>query len=724
KNHQAVDVVEARVNSLTPYPALLRMGAKTVQAVLADRLNGILSQRADASVPERHAHVGRTLAKATTRLAEIDQTLERVRTLANDIAQRDALLTDFRERLGAERWNALATFDPAQATADLAAFGKAAERASRENQTIFVRMLWPFLRQGREEALTAALAPVRRMADALAVPETATRPWCTALKAAIATAGDARAVLASEQELSSLGDPGRHAQERLDVQRSLGVASITAFECWLAEQGARLSQSQRKALGDYIALLRSIARTQEDGGAVARASWAKYYKLAAEVSSCLPGWAITSLSVKGRVPFDSGLFDLVIIDEASQCDIASALPLLFRAKRAVVIGDPRQLRHITRLPEQKNHALMLAHGVMENPGPAWSYAESSLYDLVASRVPADAIIGLRDHHRSHPDIIGFSNEVFYEGALRVATDQTRLASPDGPALRWIDVVGAVERPRSGSARNVPEAQSVLAELRRLTLEQDYRGTIGVVTPFRAQANFIRERIETDPALRAVLAARDIRVGTADTYQGDERDLMIFSPVLAAGMTDGAAVFLARDANRINVALTRARAALVVVGDKTVCAGEKVPILARLVRHAEAVASRRPDNRPAQPAGSPDYPWVPDPDKVSDYERDLYRALAQAGIYTIPQHPVDAYRLDLALIAPDGRRLDIEVDGERYHLDPWTRERLHKDLLRDMRMVEMGWDVRRFWAVQVRDDMAGCVAAVQSWLDCEAAPPTP
>lgn len=519
KNHQAVDVVEQRVNALTPYPALLRMGAKTVQAALADRMSGILSQRADQGVPERRAHAERVLAEATGRLSQIDETLERIRVLANDVAERDALLASFRDRLGHERW--------------------------------------------------------------------------AALDGAVADAAAARAVLTSEQELVALGDPARHAAARLVVQRSLGAASLVAFECWLAEQGARLSSAQRQALGDYIALLRSIARTQEDGGQVGKATWAKYYQLASEVSSCLPGWAITSLSAKGRVPFNAALFDLVIIDEASQCDIASALPLLYRAKRVVVIGDPRQLRHITRLPEQKNHALMLAHGVMDDPGTAWSYAGSSLYDLVASRVPAEAIIALRDHHRSHPDIIGFSNQEFYNGNLRIATDLARLSGHDGPALRWIDVPGAVERLRSGSARNVPEAEAVLAELRRLTLEQDYRGSIGVVTPFRAHANFIRERIESDPALRAVLTARDIRIGTADTYQGDERDLMIFSPVLAAGITAGAEAFLARDANRINVALTRARAVLVVIGDKAACSGEKVPVLARLARHADSLATRIP-----------------------------------------------------------------------------------------------------------------------------------
>ena len=56
---------------------------------------------------------------------------------------------------------------------------------------------------------------------------------------------------------------------------------------------------------------------------------------------------MTSLSARGRLPFEPGIFDLVVIDEASQCDIASALPLLYRARRAVIIGDPLQLKHVS-----------------------------------------------------------------------------------------------------------------------------------------------------------------------------------------------------------------------------------------------------------------------------------------------------------------------------------------------------------------------------------------
>ena len=61
-----------------------------------------------------------------------------------------------------------------------------------------------------------------------------------------------------------------------------------------------------------------------------------------------------------------------------------------------------------------------------------------------------------------------------------------------------------------------------------------------------------------------------------------------------------------------------------------------------------------------------------------------------------------------------RRLDIEVDGERYHRD-WTGELLRRDQLRNKRLIELGWDVMRFWVYELRDNMPQCVERVQRWV---------
>ena len=197
------------------------------------------------------------------------------------------------------------------------------------------------------------------------------------------TAADYQAAL---RELAQQPDAGALSAEIAHEAAAVGGLSLQAWCGWTSLLPDRLTDKDRKAVGDYAALLRTIAKTEQDGGAIARQVWARYYELAGKVSKALPCWAVTSLSVRGRIPLNSGEFDLVVIDEASQCDIASALPLLYRAKRAVIIGDPQQLRHISRLSNQRDQALMVKHSLLDTVGPSWSYRANGLYDLAASRI--------------------------------------------------------------------------------------------------------------------------------------------------------------------------------------------------------------------------------------------------------------------------------------------------------------------------------------------------
>jgi superfamily I DNA and/or RNA helicase len=142
------------------------------------------------------------------------------------------------------------------------------------------------------------------------------------------------------------------------------------------------------------------------------------------------------LSARGRLPFEPALYDLVVIDEASQCDIASALPLLMRARRAVIIGDPLQLKHVSSVGPQQDRIILASHGLEEGHA-AWAYSVNSLFDLARSLCRHEDIVNLRDHHRSHRDIITFSNRHYYRGiaagcvSRRIMT-RSRDRTPPGP----------------------------------------------------------------------------------------------------------------------------------------------------------------------------------------------------------------------------------------------------------------------------------------------------
>jgi superfamily I DNA and/or RNA helicase len=297
-------------------------------------------------------------------------------------------------------------------------------------------------------------------------------------------------------------------------------------------------------------------------------------------------WAVTSLATRGRVPFEPSFFDLVVIDEASQCDIASALPLLFRAKAAVIIGDPKQLRHISAIPPRRDRELLHKHDLADGYAK-WAYSENSLFDLASPLAGQDDIIMLRDHHRSHADIIEFSNQHFYEGRLRIATkyDRLRAPAPDVPTVRWVPVQGVVVRPGTGALNEI-EAKAVVKELEWLGIQQGYSGTVGVVTPFRAQANRIRGLVNAHPHANLLLNGLELLIDTVHKFQGDERDVMIFSPVVSKGIADGAVGFLKKTDNLFNVAITRARAALIVVGDPVAAKSAGVTYLAAFANYVE------------------------------------------------------------------------------------------------------------------------------------------
>lgn len=408
----------------------------------------------------------------------------------------------------------------------------------------------------------------------------------------------------------------------------------------------------------------------------------------------LPVNAITSLSARRRLPFREAVYDLLIIDEASQCDIASMIPLMLRAKRVAVIGDKQQLNHICLLSKQTDLSLIQINDIE----PRWSYRGSSIYDLAESMTEADNIIQLRDHHRSFLDIIQFSNQEFYDNTLRIATDYSLLRSPNNGksilGMQWMNVKGKTIRPETGGAYNLQEVEAVLRVLRRLALELDFDGSIGVTTPFHLQAEMITKALEHDSDLRNHLELHNsILIDTVHKFQGDERDVIIFSPVVSDGTKSQSLMFLKSTGNLFNVAITRARSLLVAVGDKEFCKQCGVTYLEHFAEY------RSGENTPIE---------------SSEWEHILQKALSDAGIPVTAQYHVDKYYLDLALFYK-GKKLDIEVDGAMYH-QTWTGELTYKDQLRNQALMREGWDVIRFWVQQIRDQLPWCINQIEKWIE--------
>jgi hypothetical protein len=142
---------------------------------------------------------------------------------------------------------------------------------------------------------------------------------------------------------------------------------------------ADVSREEMAGLGPAIKAM----RTGLDEGRFQAEATAILQARAPHVLSSFPCWAVTNLSAGSRLPLMAGLFDIVIVDEASQSDIPSAIPLLFRAKRAGVVGDPFQLTHCSKLSTAKDTLLRREIGIKRVDDARFAYSDHSLYDLFA-----------------------------------------------------------------------------------------------------------------------------------------------------------------------------------------------------------------------------------------------------------------------------------------------------------------------------------------------------
>ena len=418
-----------------------------------------------------------------------------------------------------------------------------------------------------------------------------------------------------------------------------------------------------------------------------------------------PLWTTTNLSVRSALPLAPGMFDLLVVDEASQCDIASCIPLLLRARRVTAVGDPKQLRHVTGLSRAQEQILLNSNALTDLNLQRFSYLENSFFDVIRSSIStpdAHSYVALCEHFRCHESIAGFASSAFYQNRLIIRTDEGQFNTPKcyKTGIDWMHVDSHPEKPEGGSGSIcAEEADAILVALTELQ-QTDYKGSIGVVTPFKAQAALIRERAyrELD---RDFLEQAAFISGTAHAFQGDERDVILFSLCCGPTSAPGSLNFVGKDDNLFNVAITRAKAVLHIFGDMDWAARCGISFVEQCVRHVELRRKRSPEASERMF----DSPW----------EERFYDALFERGIRCIPQYPVAGRFLDLAVVNPI--KLDIEVDGAAYHMTAGGTYR-DEDIWRDVQLLSMGWKICRFWVHELRDDIDRCVAIVEQQLNGE------
>jgi hypothetical protein len=352
----------------------------------------------------------------------------------------------------------------------------------------------------------------------------------------------------------------------------------------------------------------------------------------------LPLWIGTVADVEDLLPAAPGLFDLVVIDEASHVDQIRAAPVLARARRALIVGDPRQLRFVSFVSDAGVSGVLERHGADDR----LDVRRVSTFDLAASAAPTT---WLTEHFRSVPHLIGFSARRFYDG--RIATMTRTPAADETDAIDVVPVEGA----SLADGVNAAEVTAAVETVEKLATA-GFRG-IGVITPFRAQADALESAlVAAFPVER--IEELGLRVGTVHAFQGSEADAVVVSLGLADGDAAGRRRFVT-DPQLFNVMITRARKRLVVLSSLTTADG----LLGEYLRYASGPPVP-PPGAAGPPGGAVAEGWA----------ARLATELERLDVPVRPGYAVGSWRIDLCAgpaSAPVGVLCGVHPDGPDAHL---------------------------------------------------------
>jgi superfamily I DNA and/or RNA helicase len=233
---------------------------------------------------------------------------------------------------------------------------------------------------------------------------------------------------------------------------------------------------------------------------------------------------------------DKLFYDYVIIDEASQVDLVTGALALSCAKRAVIVGDIKQLPNVVDTDMQIKTDMVFNSYKLKKP---YSYSNHSLLSSILELLPTIQKTLLKEHYRCHPKIIEFCNKKFYNNQLIVHTEFTNKRQP---LVVYKTATGNHARERMNQRQIDIIKQEIIPN------EKLENVNLGIVTPYRNQTN----------ALQKTFQGTSIKADTVDKFQGRENDVIILSTV------DNEISDFTDNPNRLNVAVSRAVEQLILV----------------------------------------------------------------------------------------------------------------------------------------------------------------
>lgn len=387
----------------------------------------------------------------------------------------------------------------------------------------------------------------------------------------------------------------------------------------------------------------------------------------------VPVWIMPLAEVFRSFQIDS-VFDVVIVDEASQVDITGLLAT-YLGKKVVIVGDDEQVSPDAVGADSEVARRLQQEYLQQIPNAHLYDGQTSLYDL--TKQVARGQLCLREHFRCVPAIIGFSNQLSYQGRIKP------LREPASSALTAHIVPYRVQGQRQPGKINPEEAHTIVALVQAMCQHPAYHGkTLGVISLLgNEQATLIETELRKVLPM-SLIAERRLLCGNSAQFQGDERDVILLSMV---DSNEGDGVMRlqgdgARDMSkkRYNVAASRARDQLWIIHSLDYQNQLQAQDLRRqLLAYADQHTSRQSSSNNDHLTESP-------------FEEAVLKQLLARGYRVQTQYTVGYYRIDLVVIGAHSR-LAVECDGDKYHSGS---EKISEDLARQAILERLGWQFHR------------------------------
>ena len=436
----------------------------------------------------------------------------------------------------------------------------------------------------------------------------------------------------------------------------------------------RMSESVRSALVSFSAAVKHYGK----GTGAKAGRWRREMRDSAErASRAAPVWIMPEYKIAEQLPSELASFDLVVLDEASQCDVTS-IASLARGARCLIVGDEKQVSPSSvGIPSQRVDALRAEH-LAGLPMRNGIDQDASIFDLACRAYPGSHLM-LREHFRCVEPIIRFSTR-FYQNRL-IPLRVPRASERFDPPLVDVHVEGAS---RDGYL-NAAEATLIVDEIAALVADPAHeRRDIAVISLIgKQQAEAVAKRLIADPRIGTEAVKRHaIICGDARTLQGQERSIVFLSMIAVANGKGGVRAQSDPDIQqRMNVAMSRARDRLYLVRSVTLDELKPGDIKRDVLLHFQ---DPMPDGGAEANVGTLEL-------CESGFERDVCGELMEAGYRVRAQVKAGPFRIDLVVEGENDRRLAIELDGDRWHgPDAWER-----DMRRQASLERAGWT---FWRV--------------------------